>query len=202
MLRKIIAGYENLVRGEALPAFNNNFVTYVSRHHESVDEDQSVAFWQDRSKAVSPLVFSNPAAWPAKREYQILTHALDDALLSEINGYCRKQKSHPSILYRLVAALMIQQYCRPEADFVLWDIQSGRTAAEESSIGVFYQQVPYVIPLALLGGDNKARDFFTQQRGYRREIKDHTYLSLAKLNQLFPAGSLSFQYNYFNFLER
>ena len=201
MLRKIIAGYESLIRGESLPVFENHFVAYVARHHETVDADEAVAFWQEKSAEVAPLVFSNPTAWPAKREYQILSHAIDDSLLTEISSYCRKQKSHPSILYRLVAALMIQQYCRPEADFILWDIQSGRSAAEEASIGVFYQQVPYIIPLELLSGDNKAGDFFGQQRRYRREIKDFTHLSLAKLNQLFPAGSLSFQYNYFNFLE-
>ena len=201
MLRKLILCYENELSGKPLPIFADNFSNYVASHHESVDADQAVAFWQERNVAVAPLVFSNPGTWPAKRDYQIISHPIDDALLSDINSYCRKQKTHPSILYRLVSALMIREYCRPEADFVLWDIQSGRTVAEEASIGVFYQQVPYIIPLELLSGQNKAADFFGQQRRYRREIKDCTYLSLAKLNQLFAAGSLSFQYNYFNFLE-
>ncbi|RLT97979.1 non-ribosomal peptide synthetase [Ketobacter sp.] len=204
MLRKIIQSYEAGLppqQAQTLPAYDDCFADYVERHHAAVDQASAVKFWQEKSATTAPLVFSKPGTWPSKRDYQILTLPIDDTLLASINAYCRKQKTHPSTLYRLVAALMIQEYCRPESDFVLWDIQSGRSAAEEGGIGVFYQQVPYIIPRDLLAASRNAGEFFSQQRQYRREIKDFTFLSLARLNQLFPAGSLSFQYNYFNFLE-
>lgn len=201
MLRKIIQCYEALLAATECPDFTDAFPHYIADHHQQVDAPSAVAFWHGKAADVLPLGFSMPPAWPQQSEYQILRHSVGATLLQNIQSYCRKQKTHPSIVYRLIAALMIKSYCRPEGDFVLWDIQSGRSANEEGAIGVFYQQVPYIIPIDLLTGEHCAADFYGQQRRYRREIKDHTYLSLAQLNQLFPAGTLSFQYNYFNFLE-
>jgi len=201
MLRKIIQGYEALLVGGSLPWFEDNFHSYIATHLDNVDQPQAVTFWQQKAASVAPLTFSMPVAWPWQRDYQILGHGVDASLLSDIQAYCRKQKTHPSILYRLVAALLVAEYCRPEEDFVLWDIQSGRQPGEESAIGVFYQQVPFIIPRALLDGDHTAADFYQHQRSYRREIRDHTFMSLAQLNQLFPRGSLNVQLNYFNFLE-
>ena len=201
MLRKIIQSYEALLAAEEPPVFQDGFLEYVADHHDHVDAPAAVEFWKGKAKVVDPLVFSAPTEWPQRRDYQILRHSISDTLLKDIQSYCRKQKTHPSIVFRLIAALMIKNYCRPEGDFVLWDIQSGRKAGEESDIGVFYQQVAYVIPQDLLSGSHNAADFYSHQRRYRRDIKDHTYLSLAQLNQLFPSGSVNFQYNYFNFLQ-
>jgi len=201
MLTKIVENYEANLSGTELSIYQDYFPEYVSSHNKAVDDPDSVAFWRDRALEVSPLVFSIPPAWPHKKDYQILRHGLSDDLLNDIHAYCRKQKTHPSIVYRLIASLMIKQYCRPDSDFVLWDIQSGRAAGYEQEIGVFYQQVPYVISSNLLSAGHTAGDFYTQQRKYRREIKDHTLLSLSTLNALFPTGSINFQYNYFNFLQ-
>ncbi|MDY6921996.1 MAG: amino acid adenylation domain-containing protein [Pseudomonadota bacterium] len=201
MLRKIIAGYEALLDQQPLSVFEDGFPEYVAQHHLEVDQPSAVAYWRQHCTSVEPLTFSYPTAWRAKTDYRILRHAIGDELWQQVQSYCRRQKTHPSILFRLVAAVLIRSYCRPEGDFVIWDIQSGRQPGQETEIGVFYQQVPYIIPLSLLQTGHTAADFFAQQRRYRRDIRAHTYLSLATLNQLFPAGSVSFQFNYFNFLE-
>ncbi|MVF12545.1 amino acid adenylation domain-containing protein [Ketobacter sp. MCCC 1A13808] len=200
MLQKIVAGYEALLADRALPDFQDGFLDSILRHHQQVDAEPVIRFWAEKAHSVAPLSYSLPKSWQQNNEYQIPQQPVSEALLAKIKTYCRRNKAHPSLFYRLVAALVIQEYCRPEADFVLWDIQAGRLASEESDIGVYYQQSPFIIPLEVIQGSAKAADFYQQQRQYRREIKNNGFVSLSELNRLFPAGNISFQFNYFNFL--
>ena len=201
MLQKIVASYHALVAGEPLPQFEDHFPQYIDRHFQQVDSADSLGFWRQQAQAVAPLSYSLPKQRHQHNHYQILSQPVSAELLENIKRYCRSKKSHPSILFRLVAALLVKQYCRPEEDFVLWDIQSGRDKIEALDIGVFYQQTPYIIPLDCIGSQCHGDDFFAQQKQYRKAIRGNTFLSLQALNQLFPAGNLVFQYNYFNFLE-
>ncbi|MFZ5603027.1 MAG: AMP-binding protein, partial [Pseudomonadota bacterium] len=73
-------------------------------------------------------------------------------------------------------------------------------AGQESDIGVFYQQIPYIIDLQTLADDKSAKDFFAHQRDYRRAIRDYQQISLSAQNRFMPAGRIAFQFNYFNFL--
>ena len=200
VLERIAQTYDQLVETGSVPDFNDQFEQYIERHHKDVDQPDTIAYWKDKAKTVSPLSYSLPKAWQKTNEYQIHQHSVSADLLEKVKQYCRKKKTHPSIFFRLVSALVIQQYCRPEDDFVLWDIQTGRTPAEAQDVGVYYQQVPYIIEKDVVSGDSCADRFFKQQRLYRKQIKDNTFISLQALNTLFPAGSLSFQFNYFNFL--
>lgn len=201
LLQKISDCYSGLVERAVLPIYKDSFIHYVDYHHQMVDEQKTVEFWREKSKTVAPLSYSLPHAWHDDDRYQIQSHPIAAELLKDIQSFCRKHKTHPSIFYRLVAALMIKQYCRPDADFVMWDIQSGRRSDDEQSIGVFYQQVPYIIPLDVISGSQTCDVFFAHQRQFRRDIKGHNFVSLQNLNRLFPAGTVNVQFNYFNFLQ-
>lgn len=200
LLERIAQTYNDLIVGSDAPAFKECLPSYIERHYQQVDTPDSVEFWLDKSRTVAPLSFSLSKSLHSNSEYQILCQPVDEQLLAAVKKYCRSKKIHASIFFRLVSALTIQQYCRPEEDFIIWDIQAGRLPEEADGIGVFYQQVPYIIEKDTISAMANADAFFKQQRSYRKEIKDKTFLSLQVLNRLFPAGSVSFQYNYFNFI--
>ncbi len=200
VLQRIIDRYQSLVLDSTLKASKDSWPEAIAASAETLDSEDSIAYWQQQAQTVAPLSFSQSAKWQQSTDYQIKRLKLKQDLLTGIKHYCRQHKTHPLNLYKLVMGLLVKLYCRPEQDFVLWDIQSGRSAETEDTVGVLYQQVANVIPLASLAEQSTAPEFFSMQRHYRRAIRNHTQLSLAKWNEILPQGTLNFQFNYFNFL--
>ena len=199
-LLKILASYEALLGVGDAPNMQDHFAEFIREQRPLMDRQPVLDFWRSKALDVLPLDFPVPRLWSGNRDYQILSHDVDNALWTRIREYCRRQKTHPSIFFRMLAALLIKQYCRPEGDFVVYDIQSGRKPGQEMELGVYYQQVPYILSLESLGDDREPRDFFRHQREYRKDIRDAQQISLAAQNRILPAGRITFQVNYFNFL--
>ena len=198
-LLKILACYEGLVNGTP-SEMHDGYAAFIPENRNEMDQAATLAWWRQRSLPVVPIDFSLPRTWQASNQYQILSQPLARDVWNRAWEFCRRNKTHPSIFFRLLSALLLKQYCRPEGDFVLYDIQSGRKPGQESDIGVFYQQIPYIIDLQTLADDKSAKDFFAHQRDYRRAIRDYQQISLSAQNRFMPAGRIAFQFNYFNFL--
>ncbi|HVL01851.1 MAG TPA: amino acid adenylation domain-containing protein, partial [Dongiaceae bacterium] len=199
-LHKILRCYEGLVRGEP-HVMQDGYAAFIPENRAEMDQPATLNWWRQQAQNVVPMDFSLPRHWQTSSQYQILSQPLGQEQWGRVREFCRRNKTHPSIFFRLLAALLLKQYCRPEGDFVLFDMQSGRGAGQEADIGVFYQQVPFIIELGTLKDDCSAKDFFGQQRDFRRAIRDYQQISLAAQNRLLPAGRIAFQFNYFNFLQ-
>ncbi len=198
-LQKILRCYEALLAGDVYET-QEHYAEYIAENRNEMDTPETLAYWRASAASVVPVDFSMPKAWVSSTEYRIVSQPLGKELWTKVREFCRKQKTHPSIFFRLLSALLLKQYCRPEGDFVLNDIQSGRKPGQEEDVGVYYQQVPYIIDLQTLGDEKSVKDFFAHQRDYRRAIRDVSQISLPAQNQLLPVGRIGFQFNYFNFL--
>ncbi|MCG8315621.1 MAG: amino acid adenylation domain-containing protein [Pseudomonadales bacterium] len=200
-LDKILATYAALENDEPAPAYDDQFVEYVYQHVDEIDRPHVEAFWRDELKDAEPLDFSKPPVFFDDNQYHVIKHGIDAEKTKQIKQYCRKQRLHPSIYFRYLSMVLLHTYCRAESDFVVYEIGGGRSAGHEDSIGVYYQQVPYHYEKALFEGSATPKDFYNQQKQYRKKLKGNTSISLQLQDAIIGSGRIGFQYNYFNFLQ-
>ena len=201
LLDKSLEVYLALEAGEAVPGYTDRYPEYITQHNDKMDKPEAEAFWQKELASVEPLDFSKPPLFAHDPQYQVLYHGLSETKTKAIKQYCRKQKIHPSIYFRYLAAVMLDVYCRAENDFVVYEIQSGRSSGHEDALGVYYQQVPYHYEKALFRMEASPEDFYKHQKTYRKKIRGYTDVSLALQDQIAGHGRIGFQYNYFNFIQ-
>ncbi|MCG8668656.1 MAG: amino acid adenylation domain-containing protein, partial [Pseudomonadales bacterium] len=201
LLDKTLEVYLALEHQNSLPNYEDRYPEYVTLHNDKMDKPEAEAFWRSELETVEPLDFSKPPLFEDDQQYHVLYHGLSEDKTKQIKQYCRKQKIHPSIYFRYLAAVMLDTYCRAENDFVVYEIQSGRSSGHEDALGVYYQQVPYHYEKALFEKTAAPQDFYKQQKVYRKKIRHQLDVSLALQDQIAGHGRIGFQYNYFNFIQ-
>ena len=201
LLDKTLEVYLALEADADVPSYQDNYPDYVIQHNDKMDKPAVEAFWRSELAGVEPLDYSKPPLFPHDTQYQVLYHGLSEEKTKQIKQYCRKQKIHPSIYFRYLAAVMLDAYCRAENDFVVYEIQSGRSSGHEDALGVYYQQVPYHYEKRLFSKGASPADFYQQQKDYRKKIRGQTDISLALQDRIAGHGRIGFQYNYFNFIQ-
>ena len=201
LLDKTLDTYLTLEAGDAAPRYEDRYPEYIFEHNDKMDKPEAESFWRDELADVEPLDFSKPPLFEDDGQYHVLYHGLSEEKTRQIKQYCRKQRIHPSIYFRYLAAVMLTSYCRPEKDFVVYEIQSGRSSGHEDALGVYYQQVPFHYEKSLFEKTAAPGDFYDQQKVYRKKIRGKTDVSLELQDLIAGHGRIGFQYNYFNFIQ-
>ncbi|MCG8672322.1 MAG: amino acid adenylation domain-containing protein [Pseudomonadales bacterium] len=198
-MNKVLECYLALEAGNAMPEFEDRYPEFIIQNADTIDQPENVKFWQEELKDVEPLDFSKPPLFEGDDEYHVIKHKVSEEKSKQIKQYCRKQRMHPSVYFRYLSIILMNTYCRAEKDFVIYEISAGRDAGHEDALGVYYQQVPYHYERDLFEDAAVPKDFYQQQKTYRKKLRGRTNMSLQFQNQMI-GGRIGFQYNYFHFL--
>ncbi|MCG8312565.1 MAG: amino acid adenylation domain-containing protein, partial [Pseudomonadales bacterium] len=199
-VKRLAKAYQCLCQGEKLPNWKNLYADHIEQDRLELDRAPVTDYWRKTLENVEPLNFSLPIETKPAEDFVILREDLTEAETALIRNYCADNKVHPSELFRLITAYLVKTYCRPENDFVLLEIQGGRNRRNYDQIGVYYQQVPFVVNGDLLLGNTAIDDFYHYAKDTLDQLKPYRYISMAKQRELIGQGRLSFQYNYYNFI--
>lgn len=187
--------YEALMGGmEPVPPPPDLFPDYVAYNRLEFDRPETLAFWRQRLSAVEPLDFP-----PVDGDGSLVRQArlVEDAHLAAVRKYCRANRITPPMYFKCLYGVLLAQYCRAEADFVVNEVVGGRPPGHGDSLGCYYQQIPFIFSLQALDGG--VAELFTHARDYRKQIVDNERVSGYALRKLVPQGRLSFLYNFYNF---
>lgn len=200
LAKRLNEAYQAALSGADQPTWVDNFAEYVEWNVENINSQSVIEFWSEKLKNVEPLTYSPPAFLSASAPYTIEKCALPVGLKSSITTYCRGHKLHPSDLFRYVYALVLNTYCRAETDFVIHEIHGGRLRGHFDTVGVYYQQIPFLCPAELFKENSTLKDFYEHELRFKQEIKSQRALGLQKQREMLGAGRIGFQFNYYNFV--
>ena len=199
---KVAETYKALINSEELPDYVDSFPEYISWNKSNINRSAVVNYWNDKLQSVEPLDFSRP--YDVDREltgFQIARESIDEATSVAIKKYSRKARVHPVDFFRLIYACLLKTYCRAESDFVIYEIHGGRMKGHFDALGVYYQQVPFLIDNDLFKDEVSVAQFFDYEKKTKIEYKDKRSIGIQAQRELMPGGRLGFQYNYFNFIQ-
>ncbi|MBT7409881.1 MAG: amino acid adenylation domain-containing protein, partial [Methylococcales bacterium] len=173
------------------------FNEYITWNNQVFDTENVKNAWQEKVKSIEPLDFT--AVLP--RTHQTLHKKLmvDEQLWRQIKKYCRRKATTAPIFFKAIYAYLLKLYCRPEQNFVLYEIVGGRARQHRKSIGCYYQQIPLIFDLSAMTSESEVNDYLNTIKSELRELADEQYISVFLQKQLIPQGKVSFFYNYYNF---
>jgi hypothetical protein len=151
-LEEICQLYQALKQNEKPVFVEENFELFVQQNHELSDRQESLAFWQDKCRSLEALSFDSleRKTSQAYEQKQLVINTDSTALLRK---YCRRQGLTPAIFFKCLYAVLIQEYCRCDANFHLLEYHHGRDRKFQNSYGVYYQQSPFIVDQDLFGVD-------------------------------------------------
>ncbi|MFZ5603862.1 MAG: amino acid adenylation domain-containing protein [Pseudomonadota bacterium] len=176
---------------------------YVQDNTRRTDTTEVIAHWREVSRAVEALDFPLPpqarqAAGTGRRiEKQV---RLDDAHWAAVQQYCEQQRITPSLYFKALYGLLINAYCRGEADFVVSEVVGGRTGQHKRAFGNYFQVLPVVFPQSLFAPGHQVDELFAYIRNYRKSLRSNANVSLLTQRRTLPQGRLHFMFNYYNFI--
>ncbi len=200
MTDKLGQCYDALVAGEPLPVWEDRYEEFVQIRRSEVDQFDTLEFWKARFRDCVPLSISRVPGATRKADFEVLDYVIDAEHTRKIQAFCKKNRTHPVEYFRLLTAMMIRHYCRPEGNFVFNEVQNGRANPKDDTLGVFYQAVPYVMDLGLLQPATTLRQCYDAFSAYRKEVRHHRQYSILAQLHASETPSIFFQFNYFNFL--
>lgn len=199
--RHVAATYDALLKGGELPTWTDNFAEYIAWDNAQVDSQAILSYWRDQLANVEPLSYTvSPSKQISNADYRIAEERFSADESAAIRAYCEQHKIHPSDLFRLVCAYLVKLYCRPEKDFVLYEQQAGRRKHNFTTLGVFYQQLPFVVPQDRLAGNLAIDEFYEFELAQKKSAKSYRPLSMFAQREMIGTGRLFFQFNYYTFM--
>lgn len=200
LVDKIASIYDALGCNRELPVWEDRFADYVDIRRKEVDSAETLTFWRSKFADCSPLNVVKVPGASRSADFEVLDFELDAEHTCKIQQFCKKNRTHPVDYFRLLTALMIRHYCRPEGNFIFNEVQNGRAFAKDDTLGVYYQAVPWMIPLSQLQPEVTLRQCYDAFSAYRKEVRNHRQYSVLAQLHATETASLFFQFNYFNFL--
>lgn len=192
--------YDALTAGNPLPQWEDRFEEFIDIRRREVDRFETLEYWRGRFRDCVPLSISRIPGATRSADFEVLNYEIDSEHSKKIQQFCKKNRTHPVEYFRLLTAIMIRHYCRPEGNFVFNEVQNGRANAKDDTLGVFYQAVPYVIDTQFLSSTTSLRQCYDAFSAYRKEIRNYRQYSVLAQLHATEASSIFFQFNYFNFL--
>ncbi|NRB37621.1 MAG: amino acid adenylation domain-containing protein [Pseudomonadales bacterium] len=180
-----------------------DFSHYIEHNRQIMDNSKVRNFWQQAFKSCEASDFSADTllakSATAQARQIVKQHRISKETWTALQGYCRKNKTTPPQLFKLLYALLIGNYCRTEADFHLTDFHTGRDKNTAFELGCFFQQSPFIMPNALCQAATPIKSLLTYASRFRKEIKAVNNISAGLSHELAPVGRLQFMYNYYHF---
>ncbi|HVL02338.1 MAG TPA: amino acid adenylation domain-containing protein, partial [Dongiaceae bacterium] len=175
---------------------------YVRDNSRRTDTTEVIAHWREIGRSVEALDFSLPpqvkeSVTRIRVEKQL---RLDDAHWAAVQAYCEQQRITPSLYFKALYGLLINAYCRGEADFVVSEVIGGRTGQHRRAFGNYFQVLPVVFPQSLFAPDHQVDELFAYIRNYRKALRSNANVSLLTQRRTLPQGRLNFMFNYYNFI--
>lgn len=199
---QICAHYEEKLNANQFEA--DVFAEQVKFDRTNMDTSSVRAFWREKLANCEPLDFTSPwlvAESENGAPYITRTHYFVDEHWKAVRSFCRKNGITPALYFKCLFGLMLQNYCRPRADFAIQETMAGRSEAGHAAAqGCYIQEIPFVFPLAVLEGSKSVQDLFDYAKAFQREIKAQRKISIGLTAELSPRGRLGFMYNFYHFL--
>ena len=201
MLAQLTAHYNALVAGTSHAFSEDNFAQYVVNERHEIDGTDVRAFWRERLAQAEPLDFTVPAPVPAPAAFTRRNLSIDADCWRSVKQYCRKQRITPALYFKSLFALALNTYCRPDADFVMYEMNAGRSKAFATSLGCYIQQSPVVFGKSIFAPGNSFDDLIEYARNFQKQTRDQRMISIGALLEIVPRGRIGARFNYYHFVE-
>jgi amino acid adenylation domain-containing protein len=201
-LHNVIAAAESLRAQQHYLSAPVIYPDYVQENLRRTDTHEVIAHWRNTGRSVEALDFSLPPQHkPATPGQRVERHLrLDDQHWQQLQRYCEQQRITPSLYFKALYGLLINAYCRGEADFVVSEVVGGRNGVHRRAFGNYFQVLPVVFPQDLFKAGHRVDDLFAYIRNYRKSLRGNANVSLLTQRHTLPQGRLHFMFNYYNFI--
>jgi len=191
--------YGELTGGNPLQVKPDRFHEYIDTNRRAFDTSDVLEFWKEKFKSVEGLEFS--CQHRAETDLQIeKTMDISEQDYKAIKQYCRSKTTTPARFFKAVYAILIQFYCRAEADFYFDEVLSGREREHLNTLGCYFHNVPTVVPLHLLNPAEPIQLLLDYIKHYSKQTDAYASLSNLALRRIAPQSRTRFMYNFYHFL--
>ena len=183
--RLMKGNYEKHLHGEApdLPA--DAFTAFVVHNREQMDSPTAYHYWQKQSKHIQPLLdFS--VVTDAEPQLLDLYHSFSANAWQQIRDYCKAQRTTPAIYFKALFALVCKYQHGISADMLFAEVVSGRNRDNLTSLGLFFEQQPNLLPASVSSADNTFSDLLKHFARQRKTLAEVTPVSLGLQRKLLP----------------
>jgi len=199
-LKNSIDCVQSIRGGKPIESAPNIFDQYVADNIRRTDSSEVLGFWRKQSASIEALDFSIPPGGRSDSGRMEQTIRLPDEHWSMLKAFCEEHRITPSLYFKALYGLLINAYCRGEADFYLSEVVGGRVGQHKRVFGNYFQILPVVFPKDLFRGDSSVNQLFSHIRQYRKSLRANANISLMAQRRLLPQGRLNFMFNYYNFI--
>ena len=196
--------------GNEFTDLNVNIHEYVLQSRQTFDTSKTIEFWKEQSNDIEVLQVSMPVkdSGPTKKpdtgsESNTRIEEFidfDQEEFDSIKRYCSELGVHPATYFKALYVVMLHYYCRPQSNFYFTEILGGRSREYWHSFGCFFQALPTVIPIELMGDDASITEVISYFQANKTSRRGFDKLSRLALSKVMPSGEQEFMCNYFNFL--
>ena len=213
--QKLVALYHASNDGPLDMEGDADFFDVIYDNRNAMDRRETLEFWRQQFSSVEPLSFSatsndaiaddtsdkntDDTEGGANRPIN-LQRVLPRDHWQEVKKYCRSQRITPALFYKCLYGVLIKQYCQADQDFEVVEFNSGRTRANYLSVGVYYQQQPFIFSADCVSGEKSFKQLLSYARQFQKTIKPFHNLSISKKLHLSKPGPVAFTYNYYHFI--
>ena len=195
-------GYEALIAGERWQAEPDKFAEYIEYERSAFDSYSTRIFWRDALSSVEALDYHCTNTQEQRTgSLQVRSCSLAGDAYAGLKNYCRAHRTTPVLYLQSLYALLVQSYCRADADFALTEVQGGRIKGHEQTLGNYYRTMPWVYEQRLFAADATIDSLLSYSSTYRKSVKEYQSISAMAQNECMPAGRLGFVFNYYNFVD-
>lgn len=196
-----IAYAESMRIGEVCDQAPNLFEQYVEDNTKRTDSTAVLKFWRDKSVDIEALDFSIAPELSAGKSTRVeKTTRLSDHHWQNVKRFCKEHNITPSLYFKALYGLLINAYCRGEADFYISEVVGGRVGQHKRAFGNYFQVLPVVYPKNVFSGSADINGLFSYIRQYRKSLRSNANVSLMAQRRILPQGRLHFMFNYYNFI--
>lgn len=202
-LDEMLDRYQALLVQKTISRVPDNFQAFVTKQAGSIDSQACIDFWARQSKNVEPLSCDSAAQNVSSKAYVQSKISLSEAQSKAVRKFCRVHAITPAIFFKALYALIVYQYCRPEADFHILEYAHGRDKESMESYGVYYQQTPFIVAFELFQQANFDKslleDILVYAKRFQKQSRQWKDISIQAQSALLPRSELGFIYNYTQF---
>lgn len=179
----------------------DRFHEYVQTNRRAFDTQEVLHYWTERFNSVEGLEFSCQNKLKQDQTRQI-EKSLDLAEqdYKAIRQFCRTKATTPARFFKAVYAILIQSYCRAEADFYFDEVLAGREREHLSTLGCYFHNIPIIIPLDLMSPASDIQSLLDYVRNYSKQTDAYAAISNLELRKITPQSRTRFMYNFYHFL--
>lgn len=203
-LKQLLTCYQALSCKQPIDLPEDHFIDSIPTQRNTYDRMETLSFWHHFLSKVKPLDAPMPIACAAGRKHHKVR--IDNSQWLQLKQCCRNLGITPTIYFRGLYGYLLWLYCRAneeddDADFIIFEILSGRQKLHLNALGCYYQQAPVRFSTSLFTLSSRIEDYFKEIKGYHRKIKEYVKLSVFQQQKLITTARLRFFFNVYSFAD-